>query len=141
MFGSRGTSYLLLVPRLCHLMNVEEVNGSSAWYRFHGDHFEGDNSLRRTGGIQARLRDFGHPITVRAHSCEIDGRAPGACRWGCLRRCRLRGWRDRWLGARRRAVLGCWCRCCSGVLFGVLFEVCDHVYVCEDWLVGSWQFV
>ena len=31
------------ITALCHLMNVEEVNGSSAWLRLHGEKFKGEN--------------------------------------------------------------------------------------------------
>ena len=30
------------ITTLCHLMNVEEVNGSSAWLRMHGEEFKGE---------------------------------------------------------------------------------------------------
>ena len=30
------------ITTLCHLMNVEEVNGSSAWLRLHGEEFKGE---------------------------------------------------------------------------------------------------
>ena len=30
------------ITTLCHLMNIEEVNGSSAWMRLHGEEFKGE---------------------------------------------------------------------------------------------------
>ena len=30
------------ITALCHLMNVEEINASSAWFRLHGEHFKGE---------------------------------------------------------------------------------------------------
>ena len=34
--------WIYAITALCHLMNVEEINGSSAWFRLHGEHFKGE---------------------------------------------------------------------------------------------------
>ena len=34
--------WIYAITALCHLMNVEEINGSSAWFRLHGEHFRGE---------------------------------------------------------------------------------------------------
>ena len=31
--------WIYAITALCHLMNVEEITGSSAWFRLHGEHF------------------------------------------------------------------------------------------------------
>ena len=33
---------MIIVFTLCHLRNFEEINGPSAWFRLHGDHFKGE---------------------------------------------------------------------------------------------------
>ena len=34
--------WIYATTALCHLMNVEEINGSSAWFRLHGEHLKGE---------------------------------------------------------------------------------------------------
>ena len=36
--------WIYAITALCHLMNVEEINGSSAWFRLHGEHSKGERS-------------------------------------------------------------------------------------------------
>ena len=37
--------WIYAITALCHLTNVEEINGSSAWFRLHGEHFKGEKIL------------------------------------------------------------------------------------------------
>ena len=34
--------WVYAITTLCHLMNIEEIDGSSAWFRLRGGHFKGE---------------------------------------------------------------------------------------------------
>ena len=53
------------ITTLCHLMNIEEVNGSSAWMRLHGEEFKGEKIPFK--GEETHMARA-HGICVEKHS-------------------------------------------------------------------------